>query len=161
MDVLSRLSLTKTADMILAVTRSPLPWNDGPVIRRSSGPWHVLAVADDAFTRLKESPDSVVLSRSPFAALGRHEDGLGISASFDTSAREVVLRSSLSAGTSLYYTVTAAGDLLCATRVRGLQKLGVTLDEDRTRLPELFVYCFVCAPATLFRNISRMTMDET
>ena len=148
--------------MILAITRGPLPWHDAavPVVRQRLGSWHVLAVADDPFTRLDETGEGVRLSDSPFTALDQEERGIGVFATV-TPPSTVTLRRSLSSGSNLYYTVTPDGGLICATRVTALRTLGVRLEEDRARLPEFFVYCFVCPPATLFRNISLLTMDET
>ena len=56
--------------MLLAVTRSPIPWEGERVARRHEAPWHVLAVHDDAQASLETTPTSIRVSHSPLAALG-------------------------------------------------------------------------------------------
>ena len=147
--------------MLLAITRAPMRWDGGVIVRRMFGSWHVLAVADDRLTRMSESPDGLNLSHSPFTALDQGDRGIGVFASVEDSRRRVTLRRSLNSGSSLYYTVTAIGELICGTRVSALRGAGVALEEDRKRLPEFFTYCFVCPPATLFKDVHLLTMDET
>ena len=50
--------------MLLAVTRTPLPWEErfGAVTRRRLGGWHVLAVSSDHLTRISEGPEGLRLT---------------------------------------------------------------------------------------------------
>src|SRR5450759_4648950 len=146
--------------MLLALTRSSLPWDGDVVARRMLNSWHVLAVADDHLTRMSESADTLNLSHSPFTALDQPDRGIGVFASVEGSSGRVTLHRSLSSGSSLYYTITPLGELICGTRVTALRRAGVALEEDRQRLPEFFVYCFVCPPATLFKDVQLLVMDE-
>src|SRR4051812_11036228 len=111
--------------MLLGLTRSPIPWTRGTVRRGMAGSWHLLAVADDPFTTISDTTDGVRLAQSPFTALGQPDRGIGVFAEVKTPGNTVTLRRSLSSGSSLYYTSTADGGLICATRVTALRCAGV------------------------------------
>ncbi len=147
--------------MILAITRSKLEWNPVDSHRsRLGGDWHLLFAADDPFTRISRSDTAVTLSRSPFHAVDLPTEEVGSFVRLDLHARSLSLRRSAGAGAGLYYTFTSDGDVLCASTVGALKKLGMALEQDERRLPELFVYSYVCPPATLFRNISAVAPGE-
>ncbi len=147
--------------MILALTRSALPWSDGTIVRRVVDEWHLLAVADDPLTRVEETPEGIEVTHSALFSVDRSDPGVGSHARVDLAAQTVMLHQSMGPCSALYFTINERGELFCASRVTRLQQLGVRIEEDRTTLPEFFVYCHLTPPATFYRGISAMPLGDT
>jgi asparagine synthase (glutamine-hydrolysing) len=63
--------------------------------------------------------------------------------------------SNIACSRPLYYCFSE-DSFLCATSMRALTELGITLRPDDSALPEFLVYRYVVAPRTLFQDIKRL-----
>jgi len=68
-------------------------------------------------------------------------------------------RSTIS-GRPIFYTIGAKGDFYCSSHISLLRTAGVPIEEDKTTLPEFFIYRYIMPPKTLYKNINRFLLGE-
>ena len=64
-------------------------------------------------------------------------------------------------GPPVYYHTGDAGELFCSSHISLLRQAGVVLREDKSKLPEFFVYRVVLPPSTFFEGVDQVPVGAT
>lgn len=118
---------------------------------------HFLTImTDELLSRVTTEADGLRVMESPSAS-GEGTEGLILSeVRLRTREKTVDIHRDSGSGRPIYYYFGPLGEFYCSTHVGILRKAGVPIEENRTVLPEFFVYRYVMPPETLYKNIRQI-----
>ena len=142
---------------LLAATRSPLLRRVGTLETQAAevGDWHITTATDGTWSHTWLDG----ARRRVREAVAFDEGGGQLAfadAMYDPAASAIEVDHHFISGKALYYHRNADGEFFVSTHIALLRDAGVSLEEDRDRLPEFFIYRFITAPLTLFRGVRRL-----
>ena len=139
-----------------------------PTVREfPAGDWRLTAATDDWLASVSHHDGRIVLTEAaPYAPPAADNDAGGdeglvfVTATYRGADGSIEVFKSLIGGRQVYYHVGADGSFYCASHARLLRAAGVRLEDDPGRMAELFVYRYVSAPNTLFKDVHQLLAGQ-
>jgi asparagine synthetase B (glutamine-hydrolysing) len=121
----------------------------------------VLTVVTDGFlSACKIEQAQFTIFESPFINSTHPSQVIFSEVVVDAKGESICLFRSTMGGRPVYYHLSPEGELFCSSHISKLRKVGVPIEENTEVLPEFFVYRYVMAPQTLYRNVRQVVVGS-
>jgi asparagine synthetase B (glutamine-hydrolysing) len=122
--------------------------------------WKVTIITDTFLSDFISETDGFSVIESPYIHSPDAQKLIFSKVHFESKQNTLnVLRSTIS-GRPIYYHINPKGEFFCSTHISLLRNAGVVIEENCDVLPEFFVYRFVFAPKTLYKDIFQLRSGD-
>ncbi|MEI7658468.1 MAG: asparagine synthase C-terminal domain-containing protein [Phycisphaerae bacterium] len=125
---------------------------------RPCGGGHLLTAANDLLGVERVADGVAEVGESLPARAGAARYWL-VRARVDLATGEATVRRRLNSGRHVYY-VERFGEVFIASHIKLLKQLGVPIEENERKLPELFQYRYAMPGSTLLKGVRQLQADE-
>jgi len=119
-------------------------------------PFLITVITDDFLSSYIQEENGFSIIESPFLQSPNFMDIIFSRITYNRNENLFTIMQSISSGRPIYYTINLKGEFYCSTHISMLRKAGINIEEDKSVLPEFFIYRHVMPPRTLYKNISKI-----
>jgi len=117
-------------------------------------------VTDNFLSKFVPETNGFSVIESPLLSYHNCRDIIFSKVKYNNKRNFLEISKSTGSGRPIYYHINSKGNFFCSTHISMLRKAGVKIEENKTVLPEFFVYRYVTPPKTLYKNINQLTIGS-
>ena len=117
-------------------------------------------VTDDFLSKFVPETNGFSVIESPLLPHNNFRDIIFLKVKYNNKRNLLEISKSMGSGRPIYYHLNSKGNFFCSTHISMLRKAGVKIEENKTVLPEFFVYRYVTPPKTLYKNINQLAIGS-
>ena len=122
--------------------------------------WKITVITDKFLSDFISQTDGFSIVESPLINTDNFRDIIFSMVNYESKNDSFSIFKSTVSGRPIYYHINTKGEFYCSTHISLLRSAGVKIAENVDVLPEFFVFRFVMAPNTLYKDIFQLRSGD-